>query len=104
MTHLPDYVMYTEGMNDYTICIIMKCVCVVHRSRRKGFSVETDYLFNASSSPLARRRRYDSCTIIFFICLCRLLVNLFIIHDTFVIQKGIVSMDIEVNGKFILLL
>ncbi|XP_065914810.1 DENN domain-containing protein 3-like isoform X2 [Dysidea avara] len=36
-------------------------LCDVHRrSRHKGFSVDTDNLFNASSSPIARRRRFGS--------------------------------------------
>lgn len=71
-------------------------MCMYGRSRRKGFTVEADYLFNASSSPLARRRRYDSCTIIFFISLCCLLAVKFVhiqIHDTLVIQIYIVAMD-----------
>ena len=51
-----DCVIYTEGgllTETVTIYLFLN-----YRSRRKGFEIQTDTIFNASSSPVARRRRY----------------------------------------------
>ena len=44
--------MWMTGLLLYHFCYFN------NRSRRKNFDVQTDTIFNASSSPVARRRRY----------------------------------------------
>ena len=52
-----DCVIYTEGRL-LTETVTIYLFSLNDRSRRKGFEIQTDTIFNASSSPVARRRRY----------------------------------------------